>query len=249
MKPETTKQRITKALAPVAPKEELLPAELSGTWGAEGVDNDDIILPRLLLMQSMSEMVSEKETAEPGDIVKSTNETVMGGRDKPLRIIPLSVFKTWTLEMKEGSKFVWKANEPMTPQNVNRPIEWTDELKNEWRANKVLNFYVLIQNEIAPALAGEGTAIPCLVSFRRTSYMTGRKLASGINESRFMGQPAAARSYELKVAKKTNDLGTWYVYDLGIGTKTTTEEVRYAKQWFDSLSANQVKVHDITDEA
>ena len=230
-------------------KETNLPTELQGSWGSEEIDNEDIVLPKLLLMQAMSEAVSEKETAEAGDIIKSTSEQVVGGREKPVKIIPLSCFKTWVLSMKDGSRYAFKSVEPSTPANINRALEWTDELGNEWRADKALNFYVLLPEEITAASNGEGACIPCLVSFRRTSYMAGRKLASGMKESQFLNQPAASRVYELRANKRTNDLGTFYVYDVGTAGKATVEQVTFAKQWFDSLKTAKVKIDAVEDEA
>ena len=229
--------------------EETLPAELMEAFGSENIDNEDIILPKLLLMQAMSEAVNEKETAEAGDILKSTTEVVLGGRSKPVEIIPVSLQKSWVVMKKEGSKFEFVATEPVTAQNANRPLTWTDELHNEFRADKCLNFYVLLKSEVAAAVKGEGAAIPCVVSFRRTSYQAGRKLASGIAESKFMKQPAFAKSYELRAEKKTNDLGTFFVFDIVPKAKTSVEEMKYAFEWYKNLNAAQVKVHEAGDDA
>lgn len=227
--------------------ENLLPTELGGTWGNDDIDNDDIVLPKILLMQAMSEAVNEKGIAKPGDIIKSTTEEVMGGLDMPLEIIPLNSFKTWILSMKEGQKFIYKSTEPMTPANVTRKLEWEDDLGNEWRADKSLNFYVLLPVEIESALKGDSACIPHLVNFRRTSYMAGRNLVSGMKESAFLNQPGASRVYNLKVTKRKNDHGTFFVFDIGKGAKTTTAQLQFAKKWFDTLKTAEVKVHDTLD--
>lgn len=229
---------------------EMMPAEFVGeTWGAENIDQEDIILSKVLLMQAMSEAVNEKETAEAGDIIKSTTEEVIGGRTSPVEFIPISLTKTWVILKKEGSKYEFQTIEPYTPANANRKLEWTDELHNEYRADKCLNFYILLKKEVNAALSGSGAAIPCVVSFRRTSFQAGRKLASGISESAFMKQPAFSKVYELKSEKKTNDLGTFFVFDVAPKGKATADEMKYAYEWYKNIKLQTVRVHESGEEA
>jgi hypothetical protein len=235
-------------------QESNLPAELDGSWGSETISNDDILIPKLLLMQAMSQLVSEKEAAEAGDIIKSTTEEVVGGREKGVKIVPLMSFKTWTISEFTGSKFEFRSTEPLTMQNAAAALEWTDAASDgsgkttTWRRDKGLNFYVLVKGDLEAAVNGNGACLPALISFRRTSMQAGKKLASGISESAMMKRPAASRVYELKSMKRKTDDHTYFVFDLvPTADKVSNEELTFAKQWYDTLKSSQVKVDDAAD--
>jgi hypothetical protein len=93
-------------------------AQSSGTF-SESVDASDIIIPKVLLMQAISQLV-EQDKAKQGDFVHSLDEVVVGAKeDKPVEFIVLGMFKT--LQTYEDNKYV--KTESLTPENAGLPYE------------------------------------------------------------------------------------------------------------------------------
>lgn len=233
----------------IVKQETNLPAELDGAWGSEGISKEDILIPKILLMQAMSQLVTEKEIAEPGDIIVSTTEEVVGGKENPLIFVPLMSFKTWTISELVGAKYEFRDTIPMTPKNAADPLEF-EENGVKYRRDKGLNFYVLLKKDLEAAAKGEGAVMPALLAFRRTSFTAGKKLASGIQMSSMMKKSAASSAYALSSTKRKTDDHTYYVYDVAPSkdSKVSIEELAVAKQWYDTLMSSQVKVDDSSDE-
>lgn len=275
MKPEpmrksTTQARIEKALA-AAPAPEM-PAIIDEdmSWAEETVNTDDIILPRILLAQAMSPIVQEKELAEAGDIIKSTTEEVVAAKGDGLGIIPITHFKTWRKECQKFDKSKkaysgkWKfySQEPFTPANSNRgweEFEETDPKDGEMTKFKwvrVFNFYVITKKDLELAVKGESAALPNLVSFKSTSFDTGKKIYSGIAEGMSMkspvnpkGLPPFAREYKLSSKKMSNNSGdTYYVFEVTQGKLIPNEERAVASKWYSTIKKTTVKVHEAADD-
>lgn len=233
------------------------PALEGGSWGSEGVDASDILIPKLLLMQPLSRFVGD-ERAQAGDIVKSTT----GKKVENCRMIPLSTFKTWVEEEQIGSKFEYRQTVPMTAANADAPLEWEDAVtKTKWQRSRVLNFFVLLSDDIVreaaarKAFADDGeipdtddVLIPHLVCFRRTSYRAGRELVTHFTKAAQMNLPPASKQFDLKVKKEKGDKGTYYVFDLVPAEKTPREYLPIARHWYELVKTNKVKVHDDLDD-
>lgn len=90
------------------------------TWLGSSLSVDSKI-PRLLLMQAVSEYVKE-EKAKNGDIIRSTNLVKVGGYGKALPVILLSYpHHEWIIEVKTNKKFEFKRTLTRTAQNQNLP--------------------------------------------------------------------------------------------------------------------------------
>ena len=270
MKPETTKQRIEKALAPIAPQELTPFVDIDDSWADESVNTDDIILPKLLLAQAMSPIVNEKELAEAGDIIKSTSEEVVAAKGEGVGIVPITHFKTWRKEhqkfdkQKKAYSGKWKfySQEPLTPTNSTRGWEEFEELDpkdnemTKFKWVRVFNFYVITKKDLEMAVKGESAALPNLVSFKSTSFDTGKKIYSGIAEGMSMksvrnpkGLPPFAREYMLSSKKMSNNSGdTYYVFEVTQGKLIPDAERQVAGKWFSTIKKSSVKVHEASDD-
>ena len=240
------------------------------SWSEETVNTDDIILPRILLAQAMSPIVSEKELADAGDIIKSTTEEVLATKGDGLGIVPITHFKTWRKEFqaydKSKKSFTgkWKfySQEPWTPLNSTRGWEEFEEVdpktgeEAKFKWVRVFNFYVIAKKDLEAAVKGESAALPNLVSFKSTSFDTGKKIYSGIAEGMSMksavnpkGLPPFAREYKLSSKKMSNNSGdTYYVFEVTQGKLIPNEERAVAAKWYSTVKASQVKVHDADSE-
>lgn len=211
-----------------------------GSWGAEGLDKQDLMLGKILLMQGLSKLVSGGK-AMVGDIIHSVNGSKLGNKDHPVEIIPIATFKTWVVSKKPkgGNKFEYEATLPMTAENAHLDLLETDEDGSEIRRDRTINFYTLLVSEVA-----EGTAIPCVLSCRRTSYTAGKKIANHFAKMQMLRQPPAAKSLRLTCRLETNDDGSFYVFDVEQGRNSTKEEITTAYDWYQVLSKGQHKVDD-----
>ena len=222
-------------------------------WGAEGADAADVLIPKLLLMQGQSEFVSEGK-AKAGDIVRSTTGEILGGTAKGVEIIPFLTFKTWILSENTGSKFEYRGVAAYTADNCNDPLEWKDSGR-VWRRDRCLNFYVLLPADVQREIdalnnlnkTGEfpdpkDALVPCVLSFRRTSYGAGRVLSDHFVRAASFGRPPCVSKFTLNSKIEKNDQGTYYINTVEAAGMSTETQIQTCKKWYDIISANKNSV-------
>lgn len=206
-------------------------------FGTEGIDNTDLMLPRLLLMQKMSKLLEDSAvTAQAGDVLDSlTKQVVASG--KPAEIIPLFSKKfwreTWTKEKEERTQKL-----PFDGSNADWKYE---EVIDDWhvKRNQAIEWYC-----IQPSQVKEGTALPCVVSFQKTSMPAGRKLNTLVKQASMLRLPACARAYELYTVKASNEHGTYYIFDIGKYRPVNAVEKETATLWYKTLQTTSHKVDE-----
>lgn len=240
------KQEETKALA------------MAGDVGGEEILASNIVIPKILLMQGLSEMVADG-AAQMGEMVRSTTKEKVGGADKPVEIIPLTFNNTWVELEKVGQKFEYRGQVPMTAQNQDLPWEF-EKNGTQWKRMKSLNLYALIlddvkaeQAEMEKAKNGEmpdpdKALLPILVSFRSTSFPAGKAITTHFAKARKFGLPGHVSVLKLKCHKEKNDLGTYFVFDVENGGKTPSDVLQTCEYWKGLVASNRVQV-DNSDEA
>lgn len=230
----------------VAVKEETaLAAPMDQAWGSEELGAGDFLVPKLLLMQGISQLVAEGE-AQQGQVIDSITNDVVGGitniktkECKALDLIAFHSFKSWVEYRKEGDNWEYQATYPMTKENAT--LETEEVVEGETiRRDRCLNFYVLRPEQIA-----KGEAFPYVISFRRTSMKAGKKLATIAAQLRALGnKPLAFKHFELSVVQMENDKGTFWGFDLKAGKQSTTDELNEAFKWYKTLQTVEVKIDD-----
>lgn len=209
----------------------------AGSWGGEGVRADDILIPKILLMQPMSTLVID-EKAVPGEMVDSVTKEKLGDQKKELEIIPINLFKTWVISKKDGQKFKFVRQEPRNDANDSLPLEYEEDGET-FRRDRVLNFYCLKAAE-----AKNLDALPIVASFRRTSMQAGKSIATHFQRAVMAGKPPACKTLKLLSKKTTNDKGTFYVYEVTTGRDTAKEEERRAFAWYQQIKKSSLKVDE-----
>ena len=199
-------------------------------WGAE-TSSQDLIVPKLMLMQAMSELVVAGK-ARAGDIINSLDENVVSDKDGTIDVIVFSSYKTVNTFVNDE----YNKTETWNVEIGNLPYE---ETLNGTKINRqhVLNFYVLTVDEIRA-----NTAFPSVVSFKGTSMYTGRKLATMMTRQKALGQPSASLVFTLGRTLEKNDKGSYYVWTAAKKRSSTMEEVTAAKIWWDVLAKRTVTV-------
>lgn len=236
----------------------------------------DTKVPRLLLMQGMSEFVAE-EKAKAGDIVRSTTASKVGGIGKAIPMILLSYPKhEWIIEVKPGKKFEFVRTIPRTAVNAAQEWKyWGDEDGNELgksnqpqpkgslEANRVRvgSFYALLpgdmdafiaeQEKVAkgemPDLSIEMT--PVQIRCRSFSYDASLNVEKMLQKiGSFSCQPWQF-VVELSVKKMEDDDNVWYAYDFDLRQKGSPTPVKYletAHNAFDFVQQNMERL--VVDE-
>lgn len=201
-------------------------------WGTQQLDANDIILPRINLMQQMSEAVIAGK-AKMGEYYNTSSGQVVGGVDKPLTFIPFMLEQVWIIqkEVKPG-KFEFVSIEPVTSENNDLPWDFIQEGVNMKRIHS-RNFYGLV----------EGQVLPCVISFQGSSARTGKQLATLMfAENRLNKLPPSAYNVLIGSRLEKNDDGTYAVKTYQVGRQSTNEEIAKTLEWFKTFQKSAPKV-------
>lgn len=209
------------------------------SWGGgPEVTSNDFAIPKILVMQGLSDLVTEG-VAKFGEFRDNINGELLGSIEKPMEIIPFHVEKVWVvLKKNEDGDFEYDSTIPVDRTNEN--WEWTglDEDGHEVRRDRTLNFYVLLPEEVK-----NGDAMPYVISFRRTSSRAGKKLMTQMYvRNRQAKKVPAAKVMNLVGRKEKNDKGTFVVLDVKVSRESTSEEVASAFEFFKLIQEGKGKV-------
>lgn len=217
-----------------------------GSWGTEAVSASDVLIPKILLMQSLSEYVVDAK-AGPGDLVDSVTGTVLltskDSRDgKGLEVIPIYMYKTIIIEQFNGSKWEYFSTEAFNPGDEKMPWEF-ETAGHKYRRNTTMNFYVLLATD-----AGKEDALPYLISFRRTSMKAGKLIATHFMKASMSKQPPASKTIQIFSKSEKSDNGPYQTFTAAEGRKTSSDEIMAAYKWYEPVKSGLTKV-DTTDES
>lgn len=201
----------------------------------------NVIIPRILLMQAMSDKVTKGE-AKFGELRDTLENKNLGGVGKPLEVIPFHSFENITVqEVTQGArKFV-----------ANIPAEGNEGLPYEEEVNgkKIIRMYTINTYCLLPDEIKAGMDLPYLLTFRSTSVRCGKK----VNTIMYMRNLSAGRdpwaaAVTLSVTKTQNDQGTFGVFDVESQRASTPEEMERCAHWFRVVSAGNTKIAEETPE-
>ncbi len=201
-------------------------------------DASDIIIPKVLVMQGLSKMVAAG-TAVMGEIRDSLKGKLLAAKDKPVEIIPFHISKSWVIfEKTKGGKFEFVSQVPWSHENAR--WEWNETIDGrEIRRDLCRNVYCLFPDNLK--------TIPHVISFRRTSAITGKKLYTYQEELRQTGKPLCAKTFLLSAVKTENDLGSFYVFDVVDNRETTPEELNCIFPWYEMIQNSTIHPVDDSD--
>lgn len=207
-------------------------------WGAENITSEQIIIPKIMLMQPMSDFVTEG-LAKMGEFRSSLEkERVLGTDKSPLEIIVFGSFNTWNVFI-DGE---YATSVPITVENVHAAREEIGPNGEQITRSRVLNFYCLLPQDIA-----KGESFPFVLSCKGTSEKAGRTLSTHFMKLKMFKKPTAAWVFGVTPVKETNDKGTFFVMDITKLRDSTEAEMVAAYDWYSVLQKANVKV-DQSDE-
>lgn len=241
-----TKELTTKTESGLTVSDQL--AEMEAMLGT--IDPNDILVPKLLLQQGLSKLVSA-EKAQAGDIADSVTGEVLGSArekaQKPVKIVPLKFKKVWEhYEKGDDGKFKYKGVEDWSAANAQIPRfeEYENKDGKIAKSDAALYFYTLV-------LDGESERpLPYVVAFRRTNYKSGQKLINhfalcleAFKKHKKVVMPFDT-TFELSGEKRTNDEGTWWVWDIRGSSKTPAPVSQSAVSWLNRLASQKVRLDE-----
>lgn len=222
-------------------------------WGAGSkVDSREIRIPKILLMQSNSDMVGRDElNLKQGDFVSSLTEEVVGSREEsPIEFVVLDSFKTrQTWEQAAGDKdATYIKSEGWDPSFKNKDkYPWEGKELNgvlvTWR--EVRHYYVLLSSDIEG-----GAPFPFVISFKGMSMKASEDLATHLAMLDSLNAPSAAYTFSLSSLKSEKDDNKFWILNVKKVRNSTEDEVLAARKWFDTLQerADDVVVEDDSEE-
>jgi len=205
----------------------------------ENVQQQDIIFPRMRLMQAMSDLVTSGE-ARPGEILLNIDGHKYNEPGKPLDIIPLFYWHSRIMfaPMESGGGVLCKADNGR--QGSGTPGGDCDTCNyKEWRSldsgkqvspdcNRVHNFAVLCPNE-----TGEHRI--AILPLSKTSFRIGTTL---LNRMRVLKGPSYAYSFRLSTELREGSMAKYWAFSLAKWDDTNRIDNRidtYSK-WEDLFS-------------
>lgn len=215
-------------------------------WGAPEIGSQDILIPKILLMQGLSQFVADG-VAQIGEFRDSVSSAMLGNVATPIHFIPVHIDKTWVLSKKTGDRFKYQTMIPVTRDNESMEWEYTDEEGVLCRRDYTMTCYCLLPSDVAA-----GLPMPYTISFRRTSMRAGKKLFTQMYiRNRQAGQVPPAQVMELSAKREKNDQGTYMVLDIAPVRPASQEEVIAAFDLYKTIQGGSVKVDhsDIEAEA
>jgi hypothetical protein len=236
-----------KAVALRAPTAVGKAASLS-SWGKPKVSSQDVIMPRIQLLQQMSPRVATpaegQKPARLGQYRDSLSDRLLGDPEHPMLVIPFHMTKIWVIYKLENNKGknrrVFEKIEQVTPENETRRTQYVDNKGTNYELDKVMTFFVLLPSDVKKS----PNPMAYTISFRRTGLMAGKKLATQMfvtnsNE----GKVPAAYAMNIHSMVVTGD-NIYAKPDVSRGRATTTEELEAAYKWYQLAESGQAKVDE-----
>lgn len=227
----------------------------------------DIVLPKLLLMQGLSEFVKTRK-AQLGDIVRSNSQEVLAKPGERFDFIPLKITMGWAEKEKVGQDFAFRRAFPRTRQNEMLPWNFWRNAQGmdfdkpgqlgatEWKRVKSIDVYALLprdvdafQVEMANAIEkGEvpdlnKTVLPVVISFRSTGFKAGQAVVTFFAKVAELALSAPhIRSYDfcLSLGSATAKSGNkdWLIFDVGQAQKLDKKYRPHAEKWMAKLNSD-----------
>jgi len=206
-----------------------------GRGHEEELDRDDILIPRVKLLQALNpEVAEDPKKYMPGMLINS-----LTGEELPEVFIPIQKSTEWIFfnprkKNDEGfnsdydpGALIWRSTDRNDPH-----VQALGE--DAWR-HKFLHFLAYFP----------GTEMPVILSFSRTSMKAGKKLNT---LTKFCGGDMFERNYKVASVQETNDQGTYFVLKVAQGQilDKEREEFKISEAYYNDFANKRVQV-DVSD--
>lgn len=206
-------------------------------WATQGTSNDDLLIPRILCMQDISDLV-KREKAKSGFLVNGVSGEILAERGHGLEIIPITAFREWHVmgqDERNPQKWNFLRRELMTQGNEGLPVV-DNERGQAIKRIKALNFFCVLPSRIED--------MPFLISFKKSSIYAGKKLSTHFQMSAMKKVAPAGHVFKLVTEQRSWDGNTFYAMNVETGRPSTQHELDVARMWYQTLGKQEIKVAD-----
>ena len=197
--------------------------------GFDEVEREDLKIPRLAILQGLSQIVVEGK-ARMGQMANSLTKEIF---DEMVEFIPLFMFKTRAqFEKGRGLVMLSRDNTIVTmaidefAEYLNKPIEEVPGAA--WDGNEPPTFNLVYNFPVL--LVGRLNEFPISISLMKTSAKAAKDLLS---MARFSGEDMFARVYTIRTKVENNEKGTYAIPIIEFSRRAEDEEYAIAKKCFD----------------
>ena len=207
--------------------------------GFDNFTNDDLIIPRLRLLQGLSQAVvdgigsiGQWQDSLTGEILGDSVEIVLLGKKNGA-----VMFENGSMACKSDDGQINMHGDLCSscPHGCYHGQEWKDGEAPPACASTI-DFTCITRK----TLSGDEIR-PIVMSFSKTAYKVGRKLAS---MARFSGKDIFACAYKLSSEKVKKPKGTIAVPIVTPAGRLSAEDLAHAENWYNMFGKGSVKVHD-----
>ncbi len=207
-----------------------------------GMSSKDLLVPKLLLMQSTSDAV-QNNLAKVGELRNSQNDEIVASYETTTELFPISMMKTWRVMDMTQTPAGYIREEPCNAANESRSWEGIEHIDGKdipARYDMCYTIMGLLKSEI-----DNDEAWPVSIKFKRTSAYVGKVFASHMFKRLTLGKTFYSQSVGLSIIREKNDNGqTYAVYKAVKGTNADEKALAAGQQWADRMKTMNVKIDD-----
>lgn len=190
--------------------------------GFDNEDAKDLLLPRIELLQGLSPAVQEGK-GKAGDLVNQISKSPL-----PTNIfLPIAMHRKYIkwIPRDQGGGIEYQTTDPNDPR-VTEDTKWGAH-GTKPTCTAYMNFLVLL----------EKSTLPIVLSFSMTNYTEGRKL---FTMCKMANCDMWLKKYKLATKAKTNNMGTWHVFDISEAGDTDADDAKVAEALYETFSTRNL---------
>ena len=196
-------------------------------WGDVQVESKDLMLPRLVLQQSGSDLVKD-DKAKAGDYISTLTSDIYS-KDGKVKLLPFYARQYIRVEKKVGNKFQFHRLDPYTGD-----IPSIGERQEESETVKDYHVYEFF------CLTEEG-GLPVVISFKSTSHKTGKRLFNQMYiANKQLGRAPAHNWIELSSANQESNGNRYKIMDFKLAEESNKEELDECLSWIRTFKSTTV---------
>ena len=203
-------------------------------WGDVVVEAKDLILPKILLQQALSEAVKDKQrSVKDGDYINTLTGEVCSNEGGNVHVLPFYCRQSYIIEKWNGKKFEYNKTIPCIVGQEPMPFE-EDIGGVRFKNSHVYEFFCMLEDGGTPAI----------VSFKSTSHKTGKQLFNLMYlQNPQQGKTPAHNWIILGSKEDANKDGDKYnVMTIAVGAQSTKEQVAECLTWISTIKKSDFKV-------
>lgn len=197
------------------------------------IDTEDIIIPKILIAQSQSQVVSNGNV-KPGEIYESTEGSILAGKDEELELVMLSLKKLI---------YVFSDNDFDRIEEFKPGFQFEEIVDGKTVTKQVCYSFVCLNYK---DIKEGNTVFPYIINFMKTNKRTGQKIINSIIKLQGSKQHFMTKVFKLKPIVTTSGKHSWYVWDiLPSNDFVKKEELPIISKWAKNVNSfDHTESHD-----